>query len=161
LFRDFREEQGVFPKARYVFQSDVHPRIGGGIVGSTSELAEFAQKFFSGEIVSRKIVSKMMLDKTPKFTVKMKYNPVSQQIREQWHYGTGLWIECAERRWKKSCEQELIYSSMGHGGTYIWYDAKAEIWAVLVRDDTGLAIFPAPPSVRFLRKIRPFMEGLR
>ena len=159
VFERFSREKNLFPGARYSTYSTRNPLIAGGLVGTTRELASFAQRFFTGQVVKKNTMRMMFSDYTPPGSVKIISSPAVKQMGEDWHYGLGVWHECRAKVWRDECGRTPIMASLGHGGTYLWIDRKNQYWGVIGRDDLSVR-YPAPLSVNLMRSVEPLLISI-
>ena len=146
---------GMGARTHYAIAGPEHPRIAGGIESSGEDYAKFLQAILAGTYLSASIDA-ISTDYTPSDSVTLAHTPLTDAGFE-WHYGLGLWRECASDTFTNGCNEHIRISSPGAYGFYPWLDRRHEYWAVLSTKESILQN-PAKDSVLMGVGVQPLIE---
>lgn len=155
LFREkIADPLGMSATSQFERPDVDNPFLAGGGVSTASDYAIFTEAIYSGRILPT-TRDDMLTDWTAT-PVTLAYSPV--QGSTEWHYGLGVWFECAtETTWLPECDQLDSVSSAGGLGWYPWIDFANNYYGVIAR--RGLPLSGALADTADLAfTIRPIVE---
>ena len=153
--REVIEPLGLDAKTHYAIAGPEHPRIAGGIESNGEDYAKFLQATLKGDYLADSLDT-MTSDYTPSGAVTLAHSPLTDANLE-WHYGLGLWRECASETFTNGCNEHIRISSPGAYGFYPWIDLEHGYWAVLSTKE-GILKTPAKDSVLMGSGVQPLIE---
>lgn len=131
VFDYFRARTGLFPSAAFDLPSGDNPRIAGGMHWRAEEYLGFLRALYQGEVLSPALLTQMTSDQLQGAPI--LYSPVADAPLElDWHYGFGLWIECAAVPF--DCPETTRVSSAGAYGAYPFIDIERRYFGIVARE---------------------------
>jgi CubicO group peptidase (beta-lactamase class C family) len=152
LVDDFKADTGLFASGVYDLPSATNPRLAGGMHWTGDEYAAFLKKLAAGELLQPATQTALLGDHTASATI--GYSPAFAALNEQWHYGFGLWHECASPTF--NCTAGARVSSPGAYGAYPFWDRERGYFGLLARQG-DLGSFTQGVAVE--RTVRPQVEA--
>lgn len=137
LFSTFKSETGLFPTGTYDLPSSSNPRLAGGMHWTGAEYLAFLKKLKAGQLLSNNLMNQLLTDQTAAATIGS--SPAVDGLNEDWHYGFGIWHECASSTF--NCALGNRVSSPGTYGAYPFWNRSLNYVGILARQG-GLATFP-------------------
>ncbi|WP_317932234.1 serine hydrolase domain-containing protein [Halioxenophilus sp. WMMB6] len=131
VFDYFTSATGLFANASYDLPSASNPRLAGGMHWQASEYLDFLAALYRGEILSPTLFTAMTSDQIGDATI--AFSPVDEgDIDQDWHYGFGNWIECANTPF--NCDTTTRVSSAGAYGAYPFIDFEHHYVGIVARE---------------------------
>lgn len=131
VFDNYKLETQLFPNATYDLPSVNNPRLAGGMHWQALEYLAFLSALYHQQLLFPDIINMMVSDQIANTPI--AYSPVAQwPITTQWHYGFGLWIECASVPF--DCTTTTRVSSAGTYGAYPFIDYEHKYFGIVARE---------------------------
>jgi CubicO group peptidase (beta-lactamase class C family) len=137
LFSTFKSETGLFATSTYDLPSSTNPRLAGGMHWTGTEYLAFLKKLKAGQLLSTTLLNQMLTDQTATATI--GHSPAVDGLNQDWHYGFGIWHECASTTF--NCPLGNRVSSPGTYGAYPFWNRSLNYVGMLARQG-GLSTFP-------------------
>jgi hypothetical protein len=151
LFAEFKAQTGLFGGAIYDLPSSSNPRLAGGMHWTGVEYLDFLQALKNGLILDTESMNSLLMDHTADAVI--GYSPTVAGLGEDWHYGFGLWHECASASF--NCTPGARISSPGAYGAYPFWDRVQDYIGIVAREGT-LGTFPEGVDIE--RSVRSTVE---
>lgn len=129
VFDLFRNTTNLFAGASYDFPSLRNPRLAGGMNWTGQEYLGFLRALVQGDVLSQASREAMFTDQLVDATIGFSASQAS--LGEDWHYGMGVWLECAQPVY--NCSEAERYSSAGAFGGYPFIDFQQQVFGILAR----------------------------
>ena len=129
VFAEFKTQTGLFPTATYDLPSSSNPRLAGGMHWSGEEYMAFLKALKNGALLNSASMSQLLADHTA--SAAMVYSPPLADLKEDWHYGFGLWHECQNATF--NCTAVTRVSSPGAYGAYPFWDRSKGYTGIVAR----------------------------
>ena len=138
----FRQQIGdplnLTPQSQYNITSTENPWVSGGATSTASDYAIVLQSLLAGELIAD--IDGFLEDNTT--DVEFLHRPTGlDDAVQDWHYGSGFWIECDLVPFDETCLEGRTISSAGAFGFVPWVDfgnGYFGIIAVEERDVSGV-----------------------
>jgi CubicO group peptidase (beta-lactamase class C family) len=150
-FDEFRGETGLFASSAYDLPSALNPRIAGGMHWTAEDYIAFLRKLSRGELLGKAMMEELLRDRTPRKAVSVGYSPVLEAMGEDWHYGSGLWIE----ELGPDGRTAVRVSCPGAYGAYPFWDRAKGYFGIVARQGP-LGSFPEGIAIE--RSVRSLVE---
>ncbi len=157
VFDGFKASTGLFPTAAYDLPSLHKPRLAGGMHWTANESLEFLGRLAGGGLLRPETRARMWADHTGTGSVVILASPIDAGLGEAWHYGLGVWRECASATYLTDCDALDRVSSPGAYGAYPFVSFRDGYWGILARQGSlgtfrdGIAVY---------RDLGPLVEEL-
>lgn len=129
LFTQFKRQTNLFNHSRYDLPSLTNPRLAGGMHWQSDDYLDFIRSFQRGNLLSSSLKQQAMRDQLG--NTRIGYSPAQLALKQDWHYGFGLWLECTASTF--NCSNVQYYSSPGAYGAYPFIDDNAGLIGILAR----------------------------
>ncbi|MEX2125829.1 MAG: serine hydrolase domain-containing protein [Woeseia sp.] len=135
IFSEFKSQTGLFPASSYDSPSSSNPALAGGMHFTGQDYMDFLKALKGGSLLNI-ASSQLLTDHTA--SVPIAFSPMFSGIgggpglREDWHYGFGLWHECRSPTF--NCVAGTRVSSPGARGTYPFWDRSKGYTGIVVLD---------------------------
>lgn len=147
VFAAFKTETGLFTQGIYDLPSSANPRLAGGMHWRGDEYQAFLQAFAAGTLLNQTLMDEMLKDQISGKTI--QYSPVQETLQEDWHYGFGMWHECAAKSFNCTAGQRI--SSPGAYGAYPFWDREYGYVGILARQGK---LGTYPQGINLLRDVQ-------
>ncbi|MFH1809953.1 MAG: serine hydrolase [Pseudomonadota bacterium] len=152
IFTAFQNETGMFPSGSYDLPSASNPRLAGGMHWTGEEYLAFLRALRAGELLGEPMMVQQLADQTAAAVIES--SPAFRALGEDWHYGFGLWHECASSTY--NCEVASRVSSAGAYGAYPFWDRSVEHIGFLAQQNSLGSGFE---GVLLVRSAQPAIEA--
>lgn len=133
LFDEFKTQTGLFGSSVYNLPSNNNPRLAGGMTWTGNDYINFIRSYKNAYIFSStQMFSTASSDQIS--TASIENSPALSGIKEDWHYGYGLWIECHMSAFDSSvCTPTKSVSSPGAYGSYPFLNIEKDYFGIIAR----------------------------
>lgn len=140
--------------------SQTHHRPDGGVVGRANDYALILTALLDGRIIDD--LAAFATDRTVGVNFIVKPAAPGGRIGD-WHYATGVWLECDDAVFSARCAQEPIISSTGAWGWTPWVDLRNQYWGLLAIVQPPNATFPSPAitAIDLEQQLQPLIVPAR
>jgi len=145
LYRDFQSKTNLFLNSSFDLPSQVNPRLAGGMRWTGDDYMAFLRANYFSQVLS---ASTMPGESAPYFVQQFSdqiansvigNSPAQTNLKEDWHYGFGLWLACHSTTF--NCDNSVTFwASPGSLGAYPFLDRKNKFYGIIARQG-GLATF--------------------
>lgn len=130
VFTEFKTQTGLFANATYDLPSSSNPRLAGGMHWTGDEYLAFLRALKNGQLLNAASMAQLLTDHTATATIVS--SPIATGLGEEWHYGLGLWHECASTSF--NCNAAITrVSSPGAYGSYPFWDREKNYFGLVAR----------------------------
>ena len=130
LFNDFKSRTGLFSNSTYDLPSAVNPRLAGGMHWTGEDYLAFLRVLYLGQILSTNMRAELWANQIA--TATALKSPAKDELKEDWGYGLGNWVECKSPAF--NCGSSLQRnSSPGAYGAYPFIDFEYGYYGILAR----------------------------
>ena len=130
VFNRFKSETQLFQTSRYAKPSTANPRLAGGMIWTAEEYVAFLKALSGGQVLNQNSMSLLLADRLT--NAEIVNSPSRSSYQEDWHYGYGVWLECAASTF--NCTAPFRYSSPGAWGAYPFWDSGDNTLGILARE---------------------------
>ncbi len=157
LFAEFKAQTGLFRQSDFDFPSVNNPLLGGGMHITGEDYLAFLNALRDGALLNAASMNQLLTDHTASSVI--VFSPPRDGIGggpglgEDWHYGFGLWHECASPQF--NCTPGTRISSPGQFGTYPFWERSKGYTGIVVRQGARGTM---KTGIDIERSIRPEVE---
>lgn len=119
----------MFANSSYNLPNTTNPRLAGGMTWTGRDYAGFLRSVYSRNLLSSTLQSAMYSDQVG--AIPVEYSPAFAGLGQQWHYGYGVWLQCASSTF--NCSTIEYYSSPGAYGAYPFLSWEHGYFGILAR----------------------------
>lgn len=133
VFSAFQAKTGLFPNSVYDLPSGENPRLAGGMHWTAEDYQGFLRALYRGKLLTD--ASRQTMFDNHRGSATVAFSPVLEQLDEDWAYGLGNWLECAEAKGGTpfNCGAGKRNSSPGAYGAYPFIDFERHYFGILAR----------------------------
>ena len=128
VFAEFKTQTGLFATAAYDLPSASNPRLAGGMHWTGEEYMAFLRALKRGGLLNPTSMRQLLTDHTA--TATMVNSPIRAGLREDWHYGFGLWHECRSTTFNCNAATTRV-STPGAYGAYPFWDRSKNYFGIV------------------------------
>lgn len=129
IFAEFQTTYDVFGNSAYDLPSEENPRLSGGMHWTADDYLAFLAKLVDDRILGEGGLERLGTDQLGSASI--ANSPVLDARGEDWHYGFGVWIECAAEVY--DCGEPTRISSPGAFGAYPFIDLEHRYFGIIAR----------------------------
>ena len=127
LFEAFKKRHHLFAHSNYDLPATSNPRLAGGMHWSAKEYLEFLDALYHYKILNAQNLNMMSSDQLGSATI--ENSPAKRGMKEDWHYGFGVWIECHNSKF--NCQKTTRVSCPGAYGAYPFIDFEHGYYGIV------------------------------
>ena len=127
LFTQFKKRHHLFQNSNYDLPSISNPRLAGGMHWSAKEYLAFLEALYNKKILNETHLRLMTQDQLGSASI--GDSPAKRGMKEDWHYGFGVWIECHADNF--NCTKTTRVSSPGAYGAYPFMDFEHGYYGIV------------------------------
>ncbi len=130
IFEEFKAQTGLFLTSKFDLPSFSNPRLAGGMHWTAQEYLDFLKALADGTLLGESSMAALLADHTALSIISK--SPAIDTLGEEWHYGLGLWHECASVDFDCDSSQTRV-SSPGSYGAYPFWDRDSGLVGIFAR----------------------------